>query len=115
MKVIIAGSRTISDLELVSQAITESCFDITEVVCGGAKGVDECGRLWAEKHNIPVKVFNADWNKYGKIAGPVRNFEMAKYADALVLVWDGKSPGSLSMKNVAKKCDLYSYEHKVST
>lgn len=81
------------------QAIHESGFGpkVKEVVSGGAQGVDASGEAIAELHGIPVKVFRADWKKHGKAAGPIRNAEMASYADALVAVWDGKSRGTGNM------------------
>lgn len=97
MKVIIAGSRDIKDWESVYEAVFRSKFVITEVVSGAARGVDQYGELWGEAHNIPVKKFPADWNHYGKKAGSLRNAEMAKYADALIAVWNGKSKGTFNM------------------
>lgn len=97
MKVIIAGTRTITDRSMVEQAIRDSNFLITEVVCGSAPGVDTIGFDWAWENGIPVKSFPADWRKHGKAAGPIRNKAMSEYADALILVWDGKSRGSENM------------------
>jgi hypothetical protein len=71
---------------------------IDEVVCGKADGVDTAGEQYADYYGISVKYFPADWSTYGKAAGPCRNAQMAKYGDALLLVWDGKSRGSLNMK-----------------
>lgn len=106
MKVIIAGGRDITIQELVDETVAEfqaTIGEITEVVCGGATGVDTLGKRWAESRRIPVKTFPAEWNKHGAAAGPIRNREMAKYADALILVWDGKSRGSASMKREAQR------------
>lgn len=100
MKIIIAGSRTVDDYALVAQAMKQCCFnDITEVVCGMAAGVDTLGSRWAIANNVPVKEMPANWSKHGKAAGPIRNREMAKYADAAVIIWDGKSRGSRNMIN----------------
>lgn len=49
--------------------------------------------------------FPADWNTHGKAAGPIRNRKMAEYADALLLIWDGKSRGSTNMYNEMRKLD----------
>lgn len=97
MKVIIAGSRDITDLYLVEDAVLMSKFEITEVVSGGARGVDKLGEVFANYLSIPVKMFQADWAKFGKSAGHRRNKEMAQYSDALIAVWDGVSPGTKSM------------------
>jgi glycerophosphoryl diester phosphodiesterase len=109
MKVIIAGTRTITDYAKVIEAIENSGFHLTEIVCGGASGVDALGKRYGEEFNILVKVFKADWDQYGRAAGPKRNEEMAKYADGLVLVWDGKSRGSSNMLSLAHRYKLPVY------
>ena len=103
MKTIIAGSRTITDLKLLEEAISYSNFKITEVVYGCASGVDLLGKIWAQANNITISTFPADWNKYGKKAGMIRNQEMADYAEALIAIWDGPSKGTLDMIKKAKK------------
>jgi hypothetical protein len=105
MRVIIAGSRTIMDYKAVGKAITSSNFDITEVVCGCAIGVDRIGQTWAIANGIAVKEMPADWNKYGRQAGFIRNMQMAQYADAAIIIWDGKSPGSKNMISEIKKAE----------
>lgn len=106
MKVIIAGSREIFDYEVVKMAIEESKFEITEVVSGVARGVDSLGERYAYERKIQIKRFPADWDKHGKAAGPIRNIEMANYAEALIAIWDGKSRGTKHMINEAKKKNL---------
>ncbi len=106
MKVIIAGSRTITCPAIVSTAIADSGFEITEVVSGGARGVDKVGERIARDFGIKVRRFPANWEMYGKAAGPMRNREMAKYADAAIVVWDGVSSGSKHMIDTAKKAGL---------
>lgn len=113
MKTIIAGSRDITEYELVVQAIAESGFVITEIVCGMAKGVDMLGYRYAKDHRIPVKEFPADWNTHGRAAGPIRNKEMALYADALIALWDGVSKGTKNMIDLATKQGLRVYVKRV--
>lgn len=109
MKLIIAGSRHFANIDISGYI---KFFDLapTEVVCGGAYGVDWSGGIWGDKTSTPVKIFFADWNKHGKAAGPIRNKEMAEYADALLLIWDGKSKGSASMLREMKKLGKPIYE-----
>lgn len=105
MKVVIAGTRykdkdqkiPFDDYALVVQAVERSGFTITEVVSGCAIGADRLGERWASANNIPIKEMPADWITHGKSAGPQRNRSMAEYADAAIVVWDGRSPGSRNM------------------
>lgn len=105
MKVIIAGSRykdkeegkVFDDYNLVVEAVNRSGFTITEVVSGCAIGADRLGEKWATANGVPIKEMPADWNRFGKSAGPQRNKAMAEYADAAIIVWDGISPGSRNM------------------
>ena len=106
MKTIIAGSRSILDQELINTAAAECGWTITEVVCGKAAGVDTLGETWAKAQNVPVKPFPADWEGLRRSAGHARNAQMADYAEALILVWDGQSPGSRSMYNLARRKGL---------
>lgn len=108
MKCIIAGTRHVTSMRIVEQAIRESGFEdqITEVVCGGTRGVDALGERWAKARGIPVRYFKANWSRYGLVGGPIRNEQMAHYADALILVWDGYSKGSKNMLTIAQKNGL---------
>jgi YspA, cpYpsA-related SLOG family len=102
MKVVIAGSRNISDQDpenykLLIQTIKRTGYDIDQVVCGMAAGIDKLGQKYALVNNIPVIEMPANWNAHGKAAGPIRNRKMAEVADAAIVIWDGKSPGTLNM------------------
>jgi hypothetical protein len=103
-KTIIAGGRNyqFSDED---RKVLDS-FEISEVVCGGANGADECGRRWAIDRGIPVKMFPADWGKHGKAAGPIRNREMAEYGERLIAFWDGQSRGTKNMIETARGLGL---------
>ena len=113
MKTIIAGSRGITDIRTVNIAVNESGIDITTVVSGTARGVDRLGEEWADKHNIPVDQYPAEWDLYGKSAGYRRNELMAVKADALIAIWDGESRGTMHMINIAKDHGLVVHVHKV--
>lgn len=106
MKTIIAGSRTIDDYSQVESAVKQSGFTITELYSGCAKGVDMLGIMYADANKIPVMAFPAQWDKHGKKAGILRNEEMAKTADALIAIWDGKSRGTKHMIQIAKEKNL---------
>lgn len=99
MKCVIAGTRSVHDYNLLVQTVQRSGYDITEVVCGMATGIDTLGEQWARSKDIPIKAMPADWNRYGKKAGPMRNRQMAEYCDCAVIIWDGESPGTRNMIN----------------
>lgn len=113
MKVIVAGSREINNADVVAAAIEASGFAMTEVVSGAARGVDRLGAAWARARGIPVKLFPAEWDRLGKVAGRVRNRQMAEYADALVAVWDGESRGTAHMIEEARYYKRLVYIHHV--
>lgn len=122
MKVIIAGSRGITDLETVREAFEDSPFkwsDVNEVVSGEADGVDSIGEKLAEENNIPVETFPVDnfvdESPSKKVAPIFRNEAMAEYADALVAVWDGDSPGTEDMISQAEREDLRVSIHRTDT
>jgi hypothetical protein len=111
VKTIIAGSRSITDMRYIEEAVACSQFEITEIVSGGAKGIDTLAITYAQQHRIPLTIMRANWDQYGKSAGFRRNGKMANYADALIAIWDGQSRGTLHMINVAKerKLKVYTY------
>ena len=109
MKTIIAGSRTISDYAVVADAVKASGFEVTEVVSGAAQGVDKLGEIYAQKNNVSLKRFPAEWDKYGKSAGYRRNEQMAEYAESLIAIWDGKSKGTKHMIDIATRKNLKVY------
>jgi hypothetical protein len=112
MKVIIAGTRykdkenkiPFNDFKLVLEAVDRSGIErngiqVTEIVSGKAIGVDQLGEQYANMRGIPIKEMPADWNTYGKRAGPIRNRQMAEYADIAIIIWDGESNGTRNMIN----------------
>lgn len=114
IKLIIAGSRTLTpDFGFMKYALRLAATEmgmISEVVSGMAEGVDREGEHLAGHMNIPIAYFPADWDKYGKRSGPLRNQEMGHYADALLLIWDGESKGSAKMRYIMKSLDKPVFE-----
>lgn len=105
MKVIIAGGRYFDNYPL----LVKSCDhffkgqETIEIVSGGAKGADALGEQYASESKLKQYKFPANWNMYGKAAGPIRNEEMGDFADALVAFWDGESKGTMHMIKYMKK------------
>ena len=119
IKVIVAGSRTFSDFNVVEKQLmmyfkaNNLHRQDVEIISGTANGADKLGEKFAEKYNLKLTKFPADWDKYGKSAGYIRNEEMAKYAidNGIVFVfWDGESKGTKHMISMANK---YNIETKI--
>ena len=112
--VVVSGSRTITDYLTVATVLERSGFDFTELVHGNQPGVvkrgihydtpDRLAARWANRNGIPVTPMDADWQKYGKSAGPIRNGQMMQYAvqrakelgttAGFACAWDGRSYGT---------------------
>lgn len=106
MKLIISGSRTFENYDLIIDELAVHNFNadtVTEVVSGFARGPDRLGEMWAEARGIPIKRFPADWDKYGKAASLIRNSEMVEYADTCIVFWHGASKGTKYMIDRAKR------------
>lgn len=95
---IIAGSRTITDYDIVEKAVKDSGFEFDEVVCGEAMGVDTLGRYHAMRNKLYIKSFIPDWTNLGKKAGMLRNIDMGNYADMAIVIIKDHSKGSTQMK-----------------
>ena len=77
-----------------------------EIVSGGARGADKLGERYAAERGYGLKIFPADWNRYGKRAGYLRNEQMAQYADVCICFWDGESRGTKHMIDLSNRCGL---------
>lgn len=106
MKIIIAGSRSLSDYEVCEPYIKDFFnslqSDDNVIVSGTCRGPDKHGEKYAFENKIKVIQFPANWI-LGKRAGFLRNSLMADEADAALILWDGVSNGSNHMINEMKK------------
>lgn len=105
MRIIIAGSREISDRVTVVKAVRSSPFDITTVLVGKARGVDSIAEGLAHVLGYEIEEYPADWKQYGKPAGMIRNRQMGEAADGLIAVWDGASPGTRGMIQIMNELE----------
>lgn len=97
MRTIVAGSRTITDYELIKKTLNQNKLMISVVLSGRAQGPDLLGERWATEEEVPLELYPAQWKIQGKAAGFLRNIEMAKKADWLIAFWDGSSRGTNHM------------------
>ena len=116
-RIIIAGSRKFKDYKLMVETLDKlgihlmSTVEPVEIISGHASGADKLGERFARYFGYPLKIFPADWKKYGLSAGPIRNEEMAKYAaesdhGILVAFPIGESRGTRNMIELAKQYKL---------
>ena len=118
MKYIVAGGRNFNNYLTLSTVL---CWKINplkdEIVSGDAQGADTGGARWAEKHNVPIHHFPANWDEFGITAGYIRNAEMGNFADAAIIFWNGKTKGTTHMIKTMKFADkpywVYDYEGKL--
>jgi hypothetical protein len=108
LKVIVAGGRDFQDFDLLTKKLDILFSKRADVVIisGMAKGADSLAVKYAEENKLRVSEFPAQWQKHGNASGFRRNIEMARFADACVCFWNGKSPGTKHMIDTAKRMNL---------
>lgn len=97
MKIAIIGSRNLK-VENLEKYLPK---DVSEIVSGGARGIDTSAKEYAVKNNIKLTEFLPEYDKYGRIAPLKRNDLIIDYADKVLAFWDGESHGT---KYVINKC-----------
>lgn len=112
MKLAVIGSRNFDNYPLLRDSIY-LYYSIEDregeniypelIISGGAAGADMQAAFFATAHNIPLKEYLPDWDKYGKRAGFIRNQEIIKNCDCVLAFWDGLSKGTASSLSIAKK------------
>ncbi len=91
MKIAIVGSRSIKAIPL-SEMLPREC---TEIVSGGAIGVDTCAAEYAKAHGLKLTEFLPEYERYGRSAPLKRNDQIVQYADEVYAFWDGVSRGTM--------------------
>ena len=99
MKVAVIGSRGLRVDNLEKYLPKET----TEIVSGGARGIDTCARKYAVRNNIKLTEFLPEYERYGRSAPIKRNLLIIDYADYVLAFWDGKSHGTKYVIDNCKK------------
>lgn len=110
-KIIIAGGRDFMDYNLLREKVNKILQEkrVTHkivIISGCARGADTLGIRYASENVFDVEEYPAEWDKYGKKAGYMRNAEMAENANALIAFWDGKSKGTKHMIDIATEKNM---------
>ena len=107
-RIVVAGCRNYNDYpeakSFIDFCISRIKNEYTLVfISGCCKGADKLGERYANESGYKIEYYPADWQKHGKSAGPKRNLQMAQNCDYVICFWDGKSKGTKSMIECAKK------------
>ena len=111
-RVLICGGRDFSDRDYLFESLDSFLlnYDAIEIVSGHANGADKLGEEYAMLHGYSLKVFKAEWSKYGRAAGPVRNKQMLQYIleanPVIIAFWDRKSRGTKNMIDQGRKAGV---------
>jgi hypothetical protein len=102
MKVAVIGSRTVQAVGLENYLP----HDTTEILSGGAVGVDTCARVYAQAHGIPLTEYLPNYQRYGRAAPLKRNMDILGEADLVLAFWDGCSRGTKHVIENGKKLGI---------
>lgn len=117
-RIIIAGSRNYDNYEEASAFIDSCLVEIRKkytiiIISGGSRGADAIGERYAIANGLNIEKYPADWKRFGRSAGPIRNKQMAEICDLVICFWDGKSKGTKSMIDYANKYNKHIYIKKI--
>ena len=100
MKILVCGGRSYSNRNVVTYWL--EVLHPTVIVNGGANGADALARQWADQNDVTCLTYPAEWDVYGRKAGPIRNLEMLIEENPdLVLAFPG-SDGTANMIHLAR-------------
>jgi hypothetical protein len=102
MKVLVCGDRHYSDRKYLWHVLDREHHlrRFTEVIAGGAAGADTLAAIWATEHHVPFTVVTADWETYGKAAGPIRNQQMLDMGPDMVAAFHQDIEASRGTKHM---------------
>lgn len=110
INIVICGSRHFTDYSVLSSALDYFLLDFPKdeicIVSGGCRGADSLALRYAQDHSISFLKFPADWKRFGKSAGVVRNFQMLEIADICFGFHDGVSRGTAHMLRISRKKNI---------
>jgi predicted Rossmann fold nucleotide-binding protein DprA/Smf involved in DNA uptake len=103
--VAVVGSRSVTTCKALLRRLDamHALGQVAAVVSGGAAGVDTLAAAWAMRNLVPLTELRPDYAAHGAGATHVRNAEIVRRADLVLIVWDGVSKGTLSSARAAAK------------
>lgn len=102
MKIIVTGDREWTSHEIIEEALLS--HTPCTIIVGGARGADKIAEELCERHGIDCEVYPANWEEYGRAAGPIRNQEMLdKELPELVLAFHNEIFKSKGTKDMCRR------------
>lgn len=111
MKIAVIGSRTLTINDLQNYLPK----DVTEIVSGGARGIDTCARKYANASGLKLTEFLPEYEKYGRRAPLIRNLQIIDYVDEIIAFWDGKSRGTKYVIDNCKSRNVKITVYRINT
>ena len=109
VSVVIGGYRNFENYEIfknfVDSCLAELDFKEMTILSGHCKGVDLMGERYAKEKDLALELYPAEWKKYGKAAGPIRNKQMVEKADIVIAFVCERAKGTKNLIAQAKKLD----------
>jgi len=108
MKILVCGGRNFNDVELLNTTLDNLRIErglVKVLIHGASRGADTLADDWANEHDVDVISVPADWRKYGRAAGPMRNAKMLEYNPDLVVAFPG-GKGTRSMIKLAEAAGI---------
>lgn len=102
-KIAVVGCKSFENFKWIKAVLDTYEPEPFILVSGGAKGVDTLGEEYAKVRGLETIVFPAQWKRYGKAAGPIRNKQIVDASDRMYAFWDCKSSGTRNSIGLAKK------------
>ncbi len=118
IRIVVAGCRSFNRYDKAKPFLDNCLCDLRNkynivIVSGGANGADAFGERYAKENGFEIERYPAEWKKYGKRAGPIRNKQKAEICDCVICFWDEKSKGTKTMVDYAKKLGKTVYIMKI--
>ena len=106
MRILVCGGRDFNSRALLNKALQPYASKDNIIIQGSARGADDLAKIWAVDNDIEFKNYPADWNKYGKRAGYIRNVQMLNEGKPdLVIAFPG-GKGTQMMINLAESAGI---------
>lgn len=104
-RIVIGGYRNFDNYEIFKNFVDLCIGDKSEItiLSGHCKGVDLMGERYAKEKGFALEIYPADWKKYGRAAGPIRNRQMVENADSVIAFVSETASGTKKLIENAKK------------